>query len=498
MTVSVGLLGLVGIACLLIYRTIIQPAFLSPLTKIPKPHWSCAISTIWFDRQKKQKRVCKTLYAAHEKHGEIIQLSPEEVSVVSPEGIRQIYTYGLEKDPWYGAEFSNYGTPNLVSMLDHKSHSLQKRMITSVYAKSFVLHSDDFLFVRDLVVEQKWLPSIQKIAAAGEPTNVLSLSQWAGADFTTAYLFGSANGTTFLLDEEEGARDKYFTPLTGTTFDSKPYMEDHVMSKCKSALAVLGDEPEGSSKPVVFSKLYNGLKASSKSGIDPKFVFNDEDILKRCASEMFDHNIAGHETTSITLTYAFWQLSQHPELQARLRKEILDASDGLEEQTSFSLPSPSKLDALPLLHAVLFETLRLHAAAPAQQPRVVRTGGMELHGFFIPEGTRVSANAYTFHRHAQTYENPFTWQPERWLTKEGDGAEAEKRLMRWFWAFGSGGRMCIGSNFAVAMLKSLIACVYGRYTTTIVDDEGIEQADDFIAGPIGGKLILKFHEVNVS
>lgn len=46
------------------------------------------------------------------------------------------------------------------------------------------------------------------------------------------------------------------------------------------------------------------------------------------------------------------------------------------------------------------------------------------------------------------------------------------------------------------MLKSITAAIYTNYETTIVDDEGIEQEDAFLAGPVGRKLVLKFRSVN--
>ena len=49
---------------------------------------------------------------------------------------------------------------------------------------------------------------------------------------------------------------------------------------------------------------------------------------------------------------------------------------------------------------------------------------------------------------------------------------------------------------ADAVLKLIIAATYTNYTTTIVDDEGIEQLDRFTASPRGGKLILQFHRVS--
>ena len=74
--------------------------------------------------------------------------------------------------------------------------------------------------------------------------------------------------------------------------------------------------------------------------------------------------------------------------------------------------------------------------------------------------------------------------------------------------------MCIGNHFALigkfgslscktctprltrfTVLKLLLASIYMNYTTTIIDDEGIEQIDDAFAVPAGDKLILGFNRV---
>lgn len=84
------------------------------------------------------------------------------------------------------------------------------------------------------------------------------------------------------------------------------------------------------------------------------------------------------------------------------------------------------------------------------------------------------------------------WRPERWLEVTQDERD---EMMRWFWAFGSGGRMCIGNNLAVIELKIVVAAIYTNYTTKIIDDGDIEQLDAYSAGPKGDKLILQFKKV---
>jgi cytochrome P450 len=176
-------------------------------------------------------------------------------------------------------------------------------------------------------------------------------------------------------------------------------------------------------------------------------------------------NIAGVEvqqmnaqTSGITLTYFMWRMSQRPDLQKRLREELLNLSPQLfcpiaprngEKQGNVRIPSSKAIDSLPLLDATLRETLRLHPAAPGPQPRVTPFSHTptSINGYAnIPGGVKVSSSAYTLHRNLEVYPNPTEWLPERWLEPEPGKIENMRRL---FWAFGSGGRMCIGNNFAL-------------------------------------------------
>ena len=47
----------------------------------------------------------------------------------------------------------------------------------------------------------------------------------------------------------------------------------------------------------------------------------------------------------------------------------------------------------------------------------------------------------------------------------------------------------------MAEMKLVVATIYSCYTTEVVDHAGMEQADTFISGPVGGKLVLRFKRV---
>lgn len=226
------------------------------------------------------------------------------------------------------------------------------------------------------------------------------------------------------------------------------------------------------------------------------------------ASELLDHIVAGNETTGIALTYLMYELSIHPQIQDQLRSELLTLSPSLlsdpsrthpQEQSSndnaedHPLPSSQSIDSLSLLHAIIMETLRLHPPIPGPQPRITSSKPTTLaNSPPLPAGVRVSSQAYTLHRNPHVFPSPLTWKPSRWL----DASEAHRAEMgRWFWAFSSGGRMCLGSNFAMQEIKLIVAGVYSNFRTRVVDASGIEQIDAYIATPRGQRLLLKFERV---
>ncbi|KAL8777931.1 MAG: hypothetical protein Q9213_007644 [Squamulea squamosa] len=411
----------------------------------------------------------------------------------------------------------------MFSTKESKPHAARKRLVSNVYSKSFIQSSPEVHEVTRIILHERLLPSLDLFAAKGSPIEVHEFNYAITMDFVSSYLFGLSNDSNFIQDVEMRKRflSWYFKRsehffwnqevprltqvLQRFGFHLVPRWVDaandeiqawllrlcRVAEKSIKAASEYGKNAHGT-RPVVYGQLSDTLKRSTEKHQPQQHNRGAEDDNDEIsiASELLDHVAAGMDTSGITLTYLFWEMSRNPELQASLHEELLTLTPSLVIGEKQQVPSARSVDALPLLHAVVMETLRRHCAIPGSQPRQTPSKPTSIVGSPpLPGGVRISAQAYSLHRNQQVFPDAEAWKPHRWLDAD---QEKKDEMMRWFWAFGSGGRMCVGKNFAVQELKYVMAAVYTNFTTSIVDDTGIEQADAYTAGPIGNQLTLKF------
>jgi cytochrome P450 len=454
-----------------------------------------------------------------------------------------------------------------------KAHSARKRLISATYSKSTLASSPALAAQTSSILYERLLPALAApLAHPTEPgvLNIYALLSAATMDIVTGYLFGLRSSSKFLLDAK--ARDRfldYYNSRVGFSFWGQEHpqltawvqqwlnirlspafvdtanaeIEHWTFRMCKSAADVLHASTEKKIEiekvedtPTVYAQLLTSISATPT----PTMTQN---VHLTTASELLDHLAAGFDTSSITLVYAIHELSQRPLVQAALHAELLTLSTPIQASSAPALPAPKDVDALPLLHAIVWETLRLHPAIPGPQPRVTPAGGTKLgpEGVWVPGGVRVSASAGLLHLNEDAFERATEWVPGRWVegVEHGKVERARRREMdRWFWAFGSGGRMCVGSHLAVfrksssvlfswfgcvvrkggvwtchflllrisilrscsadvgcAEMKHILAALYTNYTTSIVDDTGIEQRDAYTAPPTSHSLLIKLTPV---
>ncbi|KAF7542076.1 hypothetical protein G7054_g104 [Neopestalotiopsis clavispora] len=510
-----------------------------------------SISPVWMLWARFQSRENTTLSEAHKKYGPIVRVAPSEVSIADMEYVRGVYQGGFAKHEWYSV-FNNYGVPCAFSARELKDHSARKRMVSHVYSKSFLHSSVALASQANEIVNSRLLPLLD--SSNGHGINVHSLFAGTVMDLISAYCFGLCNGSNFI--QQKGYREHWLalykvrktngffkqelpglswalqlvginlTPHWATAANKE--LEAWCKRLSDAAIARVEQEgPDSSTAATAATAATTSTFSFSSSSPDAQTAANDPVVPRdlSVASEVFDHVLAGQETTGVTLTYLAWHLSRSPTLQAELRAELLGGLSpdmrrpagannnnryGDAKTAIATMPDPKQLDALPLLHAVILETVRRYAPAGGPEPRVTPYPSCRVGPYEIPGGVRISASVYNLHRDESVFPSAETWDHKRWLPrgsghKDQDDEEEEEeeeeeaqeqRRHRQFWGFSSGGRMCLGSNFAMYEMKLLIAAIYSNFVTRVVNDDGIEPTDGYTAHPRSGQLWLGFERVD--
>lgn len=348
-----------------------------------------------------------------------------------------------------------------------KSHAIQKRGLGNVYAKSTLLNSSQIRRIAEVLVGRMYeeLDDVLVMGSAKEAKErgaegVMDMWDFNGAvngDFAGAYLFGINKGMRLvgLSNKNKEHRSQFFDNHTkfltgqGTPgFDeAKKWMEDYVLKLCDETADALSkkDENADDNNPTVYTQLTTKANLSALA----------------LASELLDHLIAASEAPRTACTYAQYELSRNPALQARLRAEIHTLIPPSSSPPP-EIPNLRQLDSLPLLDAVLTETLRRHTATPGPQWRAAPPEGARIAGTWVPGGTVVQVSLGIMHRDEKVFPGWNEWKPERWL---GSDEEEGERMKKGFWAFGRGSRGCTGREFALLgeCLSSLLSSSSSRH-----------------------------------
>ncbi|KAJ1966997.1 hypothetical protein IWQ62_002125, partial [Dispira parvispora] len=123
---------------------------------------------------------------------------------------------------------------------------------------------------------------------------------------------------------------------------------------------------------------------------------------------------------------------------------------------------------VPLLEAVIYESLRLFPTSPGNFWRSVPRGGRVLGGYFIPEGTDVGGASAAYH-HGPEWDDPWTFKPERFM-----GPEGEKRVHKTYY-FSTGQRQCIGKALALMEMSLILAVIFRCFSLEVADPSEMDK-----------------------
>ena len=186
--------------------------------------------------------------------------------------------------------------------------------------------------------------------------------------------------------------------------------------------------------------------------------------------------IAGHETTANALTWTFYLISQHPEIEKKIIEEIEsilqdqkdeDKSETTDNQKSKKIITVKDLPKLKYTEKVLRESMRLYP--PVWSIGRIVKEDYDLGDYTIPKDSAIFMSQYVMHRDSRFYEDPELFNPDRWSD------EFKRHLPRFaYFPFGGGLRGCIGEPFAWQEGILIIAIIIKSWTMKLVPNQRIK------------------------
>ncbi|KZP22542.1 cytochrome P450 [Athelia psychrophila] len=243
--------------------------------------------------------------------------------------------------------------------------------------------------------------------------------------------------------------------VPGADFQRKAiiWKEYRASSALSTYNACKQDIVEGSEKSSYCSRLLAGLDPSRDNSAE-------ELIIRETAAALYG---AGVDTVVSVLGTFFLAMVMHPEVQAKAQAEI-DAVVGPGR-----LPTFGEEDSLPYLSAVVKECLRWQNALPLGVPHRLMADD-HYNGYFLSAGSIVVVNTWAILHDENTYPDPFSFKPERFM-KDGqlDPTVQDPALV----AFGYGRRICPGRHLAIGNLWLTFASVLTSFNIAkAVDADG--------------------------
>ncbi|KAF1944094.1 cytochrome P450 [Clathrospora elynae] len=481
-------LVLLGIG--IIVAKILYVGLTSPTRHLPGP-WYTRFTHLRLKRAVVTGQRIFYIDSLHKRYGPIVRLSPTEVGVADLDAFKEIHKIGTKymKSDWY-LRMVNFPKAGVFTMLDPREHGSRRKLLSRSFSRTYLVEN------WESVVREKVLLAVTKIKAEAIHNTADVYNWWMllTSDVSAHLAFGDSFGML-----EMGHANQFIRVLKKLTMGAGIMVEMPFLRLLRFIPITAVQEMFNANEFILEGAGKAVETARSRSGENNIFAKVIEDCEKEGDGHIDDMDvrieamgviIAGTDTTGVTLTYLTWAVLQRPQLQAALEAETAGLQEGFTE---------NDLMNLPLLNAVIEETLRLYGAAPSSLPRVVPQGGTKFGGHYIPQDVIVDTQAYTFHRDPKIWSDPLTFDPQRWVASKGTIAEAQSPAAKLaFHPFGVGARSCIGIHLARMELRYAVAFFFrecqGIHLAAKTTPESMEFENFFLIAPKAHRCEITFNQ----
>ncbi len=356
------------------------------------------------------------------------------------------------------------------NVANYPKHDMERRFFRAMFGGGLLAIDGDLWRAHRKVMAPPFHPrNVMAYGPAMAECAVACAKRWAGlADGRTVDIADEMRDVTLRII----CRTMFSTnadELVGATGKALGFAQDSLTFNVLDLLPVIGPwRLRGKQKAI--SRNFSGMDEALYRMIDARkrdLAGAPDDLLTRLVAaedpdtgvgltreevrdEVITIFMAGHETTASTLTWAWYALSQQPEVEAKLHAEIDTALAG-------RTAGADDLSRLPYTRMVIDEAMRLYPAAPGISARVAVKDDV-VAGVKVKAGQSLMICPWIMHRHAKLWDRPLEFDPERFSPERSHGRPRFAHM-----PFSGGPKVCIGASLAITEAVIILATLAQKF-----------------------------------
>ncbi|KAI1770481.1 cytochrome P450 [Hypoxylon cercidicola] len=439
--------------------------YLHPLSHIPGPPLWIAFPvarTIGMVRGTADFQV----RAAHDKYGEAIRISPNQVSFINPQAWKDIYGHGHAELPKYFPKGVPMD-PKKIIAANAPDHFRYRRAMLPAFSDKALAQQEPLIKVYvDLLMER-----LREVAETGESTNMVRWYNFTTFDLIADLAFGTSlqglaeRKSNVWLDNIANLMRFMpvlvligISPIMGLIFKLiagsklRNSQADHMALVAKLTNDRIYHRKQADRGD--FMDYIMRSRGQAHELTDPELIANSDLLM-----------VAGSETTATLLSGVTYWLLKTPLALKRATEEVRDAFKS-EDEITFHEASTK----LPYMLACLEEALRIFPPVPLALSRTVLSGApVQIAGLTIPEKAVVGVHHLSTYHSEINFHRAREYIPERWLhestTNPGSPFYQDRRDAHRPFSFGP--RDCIGRNLAYHEMRLIMARLLWNFDFTL-------------------------------
>ncbi|KAI8058487.1 cytochrome P450 [Syncephalis plumigaleata] len=479
----------------------------SPIAKIPgvRPAIIARLITLY---QMATGNYTAYSVAMSQRYGKIYRLSSNAVATIDPDALKVIYSSTKFSKPESYRNFA-FHRESIFSTRNAEHHRQLKRLIGPAFSATSITELEPLIYEAGAAAIAA---QVSRYADTGESFDIMKLFHCATLDVIGEVAFGGsfhtlkADGNDTAHPVFRWINDMTYLGMLKNVFGR--LCHPWIMPKYFESERLLIERINSmKDEQVTDSTRVKDVLQRLIEAVDPE-TGNRLDI-DQIIAESIVQLLGGTDTTALNLTWTLHFILEHPAIHQRLEHELLVAIPDRDQVITHST-----VKHLPLLNAVILESMRLRTVGGASQ-RVVPSGGVVICDVYLPQGVTTTTTicymsllfcanlpeqfvihpvSSAIHLTPQIFgENTECFHPDRWLNTTPE----KRKLMRQnLLAFSMGARACLGQSLAWMELQLTLSILIRRFVITIPSwiSSDMRPVRFFGLKPRGGRLdVLAVH-----